>query len=74
MRTQALKMNKCPCCKKKLEDDREKDRMIASLEKFMSDSSPLAKMDDETKLAKENPGIKVIGIAKVADLVKYLFG
>ena len=47
------------------------DQRITEAEKLGFTSIIISK---QAKLAKENPGIKVIGIAKVADLVKYLFG
>jgi DNA repair protein RadA/Sms len=47
------------------------DQRITEAEKLGFTSIIISK---QAKLAKANPGIKVIGIAKVADLVKYLFG
>jgi DNA repair protein RadA/Sms len=47
------------------------DQRITEAEKLGFTSIIISK---QAKLAKANPGIKVIGIAKVADLVKNLFG
>jgi DNA repair protein RadA/Sms len=47
------------------------DQRITEAEKLGFTSIIISK---QAKLAKENPGIKVIGIAKVSDLVRHLFG